>query len=156
MNRALLLIITLTVLVSLAGTAQEAKQLALGLGVDGNMNTRKGAALGGTVSAGYGIIPNLAAGIKIGFSHNFDTIMTLEPEVFARWYFLDSKNISPFVQAGLGTSVFFEDGAVYPAFLGDLSAGLRIPFSRQWYTEAYLRAGYPFIWGAGIIAGYRF
>ncbi|MDR2618030.1 MAG: hypothetical protein LBC62_04085 [Treponema sp.] len=155
MNKALLLIITLIVLVSFA-EAQEAKQISLGLSVDGNMNTRKGAALGGTLSAGYGIIPNLAAGIKIGFSHNFDTVMTLEPEAFARWYLWEIKGMSLFAQAGVGASIFFENSAVFPAFLGDLSAGIRIPFNQQWYVEPYLRAGYPFIWGAGIGAGYRF
>jgi hypothetical protein len=156
MKKTLLLFVTLIVLVSLVGTAQEAKQIALGLGIDGNMNTREGAALGGAVNAGYGIIPNLAAGIKIGFSHNFDSVMTLEPEVFARWYFLDIKGISLFAQAGVGASIFFENSAVFPAFLGNLGAGIRIPFNQQWYMEPYVRAGYPFIWSAGIGAGYRF
>jgi hypothetical protein len=155
MNKALLLPIVLIILISLVGVAQETKQISLGLGVDGNMNTRKGAALGGAVTADYGIIPNLAAGIKIGFSHNFDSLMVLEPEVFTRWYFPEFKGLFFFVQAGIGTSIFFENAAVYPAILGDLSAGLRIPF-KQWYVEPYLRTGYPFIWGAGVSAGYRF
>jgi hypothetical protein len=154
MNKAFLLFILLIILISLV-EAQEQKQFALGLGVEGNMNTRKGAALGGIISADYGIIPNLAAGIKFGFSHNFNRILTLEPELFVRWYFWALKDLSVFAQAGLGTSVIFEDGAPHPAVLGDISAGLRIPLG-QWYVEPYLRTGYPLIWSAGLGAGYRF
>jgi hypothetical protein len=154
MNKAFLLPFLLIVLVSLVG-AQETKQFALGLGVEGNMNTRTSAALGGTASADYGIIPNLAAGIRFGFSHNFDQIMTLEPELFVRWYFWELKGLFFFAQAGLGTAVIFEDKAAHPAVLGDIGVGLRIPLNR-WYVEPYLRTGYPFIWGAGLSAGYRF
>ncbi|MDR0624399.1 MAG: hypothetical protein LBG10_08215 [Treponema sp.] len=154
MNKVLLLLTTFITLVNLV-EAQEAKQIALGVGVEGNMNTRQDAALGSTVSAGYGIFPNLAAGIKFGFSHNMARIMTLEPEVFVRWYIWELKYFSFFAQAGVGTSVIFEDKESHPAVLGNLAAGLRIPL-KQWYAEPYLRTGYPFIWGAGMSAGYRF
>jgi hypothetical protein len=154
MNKVLLLFTMFIILISLV-EAQEAKQIALGLGIEGNMNTRKGAALGTAVSAGYGIFPGLAAGIKFGFSHNLARIMTLEPELFARWYFGELKNLSFFAQAGIGASIIFEDTAAHPAVLGNLAAGLRIPLG-SWYVEPYLRTGYPFIWGAGISAGYRF
>jgi hypothetical protein len=119
------------------------------------MNARQKMAFGTQVSVDYGVVPNLAAGVKFGFSHNFSNIMTLEPEVFARWYFLELKNLPLFAQADLGASVIFEDGKPHPAFLGGLSAGIRIPF-KAWYIEPCLRTGYPFIWGAGLSAGYRF
>jgi hypothetical protein len=154
MNKVLLLLTVFITMVSLVG-AQEANEIALGLGVEGNMNTRQGTAIGGTVSADYGIIPNLAAGVKFGFSHNLARIMTLEPEAFARWYVWDIKSLAVFIQAGVGAAVIFEDDAVKPAVLGDAAAGIRIPFGR-WYVESCLRTGYPFIWGAGVSAGYRF
>jgi hypothetical protein len=153
MNKVLLLLTVFITLVSLV-EAQEAKQIALGFGIEGNMNTRKGAALGTAVSADYGIFPNLAAGIRFGFSHN-GPIMTLEPEVFVRWYFWEVKDISFFAQAGIGASIIFEDTAARPAVLGDFAAGFRMPL-KQWYVEPYLRVGYPLIWGAGVSAGYRF
>jgi hypothetical protein len=154
MNKMLLLLTLFISLVNMVG-AQEARQITLGLGIEGNMNTRESVALGSMVNADYGIIPNLAAGIKFGFSHNMAHIMTLEPEAFIRWYFLGGKGFSFFAQAGIGTSIFFEDMEVHPAVLGDLVVGLRVPL-KQWYVEPYLRAGYPLIWGAGISAGYRF
>jgi hypothetical protein len=157
MNKVLLLIMCIT-LVSLV-EAQEAKQFSLGLGIEANMYARRGVALGTAVSADYGFLPNLAAGIKFGFSHNLARIMALEPEVFARWYAGDVKGLFLFVQAGLGTSVIFEDRSegrkAHPAVMGNLAAGLRIPL-KQWYVEPYLRTGYPFIWGAGVSAGRRF
>lgn len=154
MNKVLLLLTVFITLVNLVG-AQEVKQITSGTGIEGNMNTRAGAALGITASADYGIFPALAAGIKFGFSHNLAHIMTLEPEIFARWYAWNVKGLSVFVQAGIGASIIFEDKKAHSAVLGELAAGLRIPF-KQWYAEPYLRTGYPFIWGAGISAGYRF
>jgi hypothetical protein len=154
MNKVLLQLTVFITLINLVG-AQETKQITLGLGIEGNMNTREAAALGTVVSADYEIIPNLTAGIKFGFSHNMAHIMILEPEIFVRWYFGDLKGLSFFTQAGMGTSIIFEDTVVKPAVLGDLAVGLRIPFN-QWYVEPYLRTGYPFIWGAGISAGCRF
>jgi hypothetical protein len=154
MNKVLLLFIMFITLINLVG-AQEAKQIALGLGIEGNMNSREGAALGTMAGADYGIFPNLAAGIKFGFSHNLSHIMTLEPEIVARWYAWNVKNLSFFVQAGMGVSIIFEDTAAHPAVLGGLAVGFRMPLT-QWYVEPYLRTGYPFIWGAGINAGYRF
>jgi hypothetical protein len=153
MNKVLLLIMCIT-LVNLA-EAQEAEQFSLGLGIEGHMYARKSVALGTAVSADYGFLPNLAAGIRFGVSHNLAHIMTLEPEVFARWYVWNVKNLFFFAQAGLGASIIFEDRKAYPAVMGNLAAGLRIPFN-QWYVEPHLRTGYPFIWGAGVSAGRRF
>jgi hypothetical protein len=154
MNKVLLLFIVFITLIGLV-EAQEAKQIAFGAGIEGNMNTRKGAALGMSAGVDYDVFPNLAVGIKAGFSHNMARIMTLEPEVFTRWYVWELKNLSFFVQAGVGISVIFEDKEAHPAALGDLTLGVRIPFNR-WFVEPSLRAGYPFIWGAGVSAGYRF
>jgi hypothetical protein len=135
--------------------AQEANRFSLGTGIEGNMNTRQNMALGTQVSVDYGIIPNWTAGVKFTFSHNLGKIMTLEPEFFARWYVLELKELPLFAQADLGTTIIFEGAKSHPAFLGGVTAGIRIPFN-NWYVEPYVRTGYPFIWGAGITAGYRF
>jgi hypothetical protein len=135
--------------------ALEMNRFSLGLGVEGSVNTRKGMSLGGILSAGYEIMPNLTVGTGFGASHDFDRIVTLTPEVFVRWYFFTLKTMPLFVQADLGTSIIFEDAKVHPAFMGGLAAGIRIPL-KNWYAEPFLRAGYPFIWSSGIIAGYRF
>jgi hypothetical protein len=119
------------------------------------MNDRRGMALGISLSADYEVIPNLTAGIKFGFSHNFKKIMALEPELFTRWYFLTLKDMPLFVQADLGTAVFFEREKIRPALLGGITAGIRISLE-NWYVEPYVRTGYPFIAGTGLSAGYRF
>lgn len=155
MSKRVWFIVILMTFLTVIISAQEARQFSLGLGVDGSMNSRKGFALGGSLSLDYGIIQNLCAGIKFGFSHNFDRIMILEPESFVRWYFFSTMKISLFAQADIGASLVFEDLKLHPTVLGGLTMGVRIPL-KDWYVEPYVRGGYPVIWGSGIIAGYRF
>jgi hypothetical protein len=56
-----------------------------GLGLEVNMNTDldAGVALGGSLSAGYDINRFIGAGAVIMFSHNMDTLATLEPTAFS-------------------------------------------------------------------------
>jgi hypothetical protein len=135
--------------------SQEAGHFSLGAGIEANLNVREGLSLSENLSFDYGITKTIAAGIKFGYSYNFDEIVVLEPEAFVRWYFWELEGIPLFTQVSLGSSIIFEDGEAHPVVLGGLSAGLRIPLNR-WYVESSLRGGYPFIWGIGVSAGYRF
>jgi hypothetical protein len=139
----------------LMGITPPASHFSAGVGIEGNMNSPKGMAAGGTFSIDYSFLPKLALGLKLGFSHNFAQIMTLEPTAFFRWYFMYIRNCPIFAQADLGASVIFKDAKAHPAFQGGLNAGIRIPLA-DWYIEPYLRGGYPFIWGFGLTTGYRF
>ena len=53
--------------------------------------------------------------------------MTAEPEALFRWYARPLGQGALFFQAGLGASLIFEQGTLFPAPLGELSAGLRLP-----------------------------
>jgi len=125
----------------------------VGLGVEGNANTREGAAICGNLSLGMNLNQQFSLGIKTTFSSNIDTVTTLEPAVFFRYYF-PLKGL--FVQTELGAALFFEYGEIYPAFLGGLAFGWRYNVWKKLYIEPSIRGGYPFIWGAGILVGLSF
>jgi hypothetical protein len=143
--------------VVLAGTlsAREAERFALGFGIEGNSNTRDGMAMGESLYFSYEIIKNLEAGVTFGVNHNFQNMTVLEPAAMGRWYFFELPKNKFFAQADLGASLILEDGTLTPLFLGGLTLGARFPLG-PWYLEPYARGGYPFIWGAGLKAGYRF
>jgi hypothetical protein len=126
-----------------------------GLGFEGNSNTREGSAFGGSLSIGVDLDHQFSLGLKAVFSSNMDTVTTLEPAAFFRYY-LPLKISGLFAQAELGTAIFFEDGESYPAFLGGLAFGWRLNMGKNWYIEPTIRGGYPFVWGVGILAGLRF
>ncbi|MDR1929907.1 MAG: hypothetical protein LBQ44_04670 [Treponema sp.] len=154
MKKIVLLSLLLTAFMGLAA-AQEVGVFSLGLGVEGCMNTRYGVALEENLSFDYGIVKTVTAGIKFGFSQDFTGITVLAPEAFARWYFTEIDGNPLFVQVDLGASLIMEDSRIHPVFLGGLMAGIRFPLN-AWYVEPSVRIGYPFIWGAGAAAGYRF
>ena len=127
-----------------------------GLGIEGNANTREGAALGGGLTLGLDINDIFAAGAKVSFSSNMDTVTTLEPVAFFRYYFLPLPLGILFLQAELGVSLFFEDGETYPAFDAGLAVGWRFLVWEGIYLEPMFRGGYPFAWGIGLSVGYQF
>ena len=128
-------------------------------GIETNGNTREGAALGGSLTIGLDVNDILAAGIKAAFSSNLDTITSLEPTGFFRFYFSRFLQVPLgvlFVQAELGTSLFFEDEETYPAFYGGLAAGWRYNVWEGLYLEPLARFGYPYAWGISLSVGYKF
>jgi hypothetical protein len=64
-----------------------------------------------------------------------------------------------FVQAEGGAGVFFtEDNPPQARLMGGLAAGSRIALgqSNSFYIEPYLRIGYPYLYGVGVLGVYRF
>jgi len=146
-------------LLAVAGNLYAQSGIFAGIGPELNANTREGVALGGSLTLGVEINDILAAGAKVTFSSNFDTVTTLEPAGFFRFYF--SRHLPLplgvlFAQAEMGVSVFLENEEAYPAFYGALAAGWRWSVWNGIYLEPLLRFGYPVIWGIGLTAGYRF
>jgi hypothetical protein len=134
--------------------AAQNKPVALGLGVEGNMNTISNASAASWFSAAMDFGRLFAAGIKTGYSHNFSDIGTLEIAALGRWYFLSFQTSRLFAQVELGADLIFYEGDIVPAFLGGLAVGWQIPLG-PWYLEPALRGGYPYIWGAGLGFGRR-
>lgn len=128
---------------------------SIGLGAEISSNSREGVAAGGVLSFGIDLNQQFALGLKASFSLDADSVSTLEPRVFARYY-LPLKITGLFAQAELGAALIFEDSKLYPAFSGGIAAGWRYYLYKNLYIEPAVRAGYPFIWGLSLTAGWRF
>jgi hypothetical protein len=155
MEKRVFLLCMLIILTAVFVCAQEAHRIFLGVGIEGNLNSRQDMAMGQHLTFDYGINRVLSAGLKWGFSHNFNQLYVLEPEAFVRWYFKKFSSAFLFLQADLGASIIFSESAVYPLMMGGITGGIRFPLN-HWYIEPYVRGGYPFMVGAGANIGYRF
>jgi len=141
---------------SLSAFAQEEKKISLGLGPEFNMNSRENFAGGAVLGFDYNIARSFAAGLTVTGSSNFSGIVVMEPAALFRWYFLGNGHTGLFVQADAGAWLVLEDGDFTPLFLGGLRAGFRVPLGSSFYIEPYGRGGYPFVFGVGLLAGFRF
>ncbi|MDR3020544.1 MAG: OmpA family protein [Treponema sp.] len=109
------------------------------------------------------ITPAFTIGSKNGLHFSTDEIIALETQIYFRWNFLrlgkSEDTVDIFVQGGGGFLGAFKGTDVLDSrssLLGDVTAGVTIPLSSRWHIEPSIRGGYPFIFGAGITAGYKF
>ncbi|MDR2020637.1 MAG: hypothetical protein LBQ14_07730 [Treponema sp.] len=119
----------------------------------------KSAAFGGGLIAAYGYNAG-AIGLKAAWFADTGELNTLEMAVFLRFYIPPRGGAGFFIQLDGGSSLFSRGGGFsLPAGAGGVSAGLsagwRFLLGRHWFVEPYLRAGYPYIAGAGASAGFR-
>jgi outer membrane protein OmpA-like peptidoglycan-associated protein len=137
-------------------SGQEKKTISAGLLVEANANTRHGYGLAGGVTAEYGITDNFALGIRGDYGTDFYEVSSVEALAFGRYYFLNTPLTFPlFLQAGAGLSMLFEEDRSVSTVLGEGGIGIRFPI-KKFYTEQYLRFGWPFGFGFGMVVGYRF
>jgi len=117
------------------------------------------------------ISANLMAGSKNGISYSTDGIIALETQLYLRWNFLNfplgsgpsANSINLFIQGGIGflgalngPNRDFDVRDSRSSLLFDFTAGVTIPLSSRWSIEPSARAGYPFMFGFAITAGYKF
>jgi len=124
------------------------------LSPEANGNSRQNIAAGGILSVGFDINDYFSIGFKKAYSADFNGLTVAEDALFFRYYPIVSLGL--FLQADLGTSVFFEENKNILAAAGGLVAGWRFNIGNNFYIEPQARGGYPFIWGFGINAGARF
>jgi outer membrane protein OmpA-like peptidoglycan-associated protein len=135
--------------------AQEEKTISVGGLVEANANTRHGYGLAGGLMADYGITDRIAAGLKADFGSDFYDVSSLEAMAFGRYYFVTTAPFSLFAQLGAGAIVLYEGDRSVPSVLADGSLGIRFPV-KNFYTEQYVRFGWPTGFGFGFVLGYRF
>ena len=153
------LFLTLFMLAGLCAFAQaeqKEKKVAIGVGPEWNMNSRHNFAMGGAMALDFKLPNSFAIGLNFGASYNFKGITVMEPSGMFRWYFLGSGKKGFFVQADLGAFLIFEESELTIMFLGGLRSGIRIPLGKSFYVEPFGRLGYPFAFGIGVMAGFRF
>jgi len=148
-----------------ADASHEPTKMAIGFGLEWNMNSRDYFAGGAVFGFDYNLpLPiYCAAGLSFGVSYNFNDSTVLEPQAFFRWYFMDVfTGVSGayerwFIQADFGCTIIMEkECKTIPLFLGGLRAGYRLPLGDSFYIEPSGRLGYPFAFGIGVMGGYRF
>lgn len=120
-----------------------------------------GVSYGGGLAFGYG--KGSSIGMKAVWFVCSDGISVLEVNFLYRFYFSDRRAYSgSFVQFLGGPAIFFggENGVSIPPKIGAFSIGLsfgwRFLIKDKWFIEPSIRAGYPYLAGAGLSAGMRF
>ena len=134
---------------------------SLGVGIESNLNTREGAAMGyGAVLDRYFIYSGdrgiLRAGLKFAMQTDFAGITGTEASLFAR---LNLVRLGPgdiFTQIGFGFGSYREDEITANTMLSEFTVGYRFYFLGGFYVEPYLRTGFPFLLGGGVMAGHWF
>lgn len=134
---------------------------SLGVGGEANIITLedRGYALGGGLITDYRFGPVFAAGVRLDAFYDGSALLSFENRLFVRWYFARPSFLEFFFQGDAGVLIafrgsMFENGESRGSPGGGLTLGLRIFLPDRWYLEPYIRGGFPFIFGGGIIAGY--
>jgi hypothetical protein len=117
-------------------------------------------AFGGGAALGYG--DRVAYGLKAVYWNDGDTVIALELNFLARYYFFRTAgNSGLFIQFNGGPVIFTEDDNNFARPLMSListglSLGWRILLGGHFFVEPAVRAGYPFIASIGLSAGVHF
>jgi hypothetical protein len=115
-------------------------------------------AFGGGLAFGYDGAVML--GYRVLYFIDPDGLGTLELGIFFRVYLPPGRYDGFFIQAGIGPSIFAQNGALFPPKANSTSVGVslgwRFLLGNAFYIEPAVRAGYPHIAGAGVSAGFRF
>ena len=124
------------------------------------LNSRTTAGFGAGFAMGAG--DKITMGTRLLFLNDQEDIHSIEISVFMRYYiFRNRTNSGLFAQLNAGAVVFnFDDTVKLPAEIGDISvnllAGWRFLLGNAWFIDPVIRAGYPYLFGAGVSAGLRF
>jgi len=121
--------------------------------LNNNSASKGSTAMGGNVVLGYDLNRSFALGLNTIYSHDMNTVSTLESMLMFRYYLPVTGS---FLQAEAGGALSAADGKNSTIPLGGLTAGLRLEVDKSWYLEPTLRGGYPFIWGTGVTLGKKF
>jgi len=145
------------------------KTFAIGLGPEINMNSGSAFGVSAALAVDFNFADYWAAGLTAKGSYDFSSAWVVEGGVLVRRYFSGreprqgEKHSGFFGQLEGGVhlivedNVFMYEGDTLLRPMGGLRLGCRflLGSGRSFYLEPYARGGYPFLWGAGLIAGFR-
>jgi len=138
------------------GVFAQTSKSALGGGLEWNMSSRRNFAGALAFSFDYNIHRYLAVGMGLYASHNFNNAGVIEPAALFRVYITPETYSGIFFQADVGAFFLLEEDETYPYFLGGFRTGYSFRLKERFYAEPYIRAGYPFAFGVGVLAGFSF
>jgi hypothetical protein len=127
----------------------------LGVTAEGTVNARAWGAFGGGLALGWDI-NGTTLGVRTACSVNGGPLRVMEALLTFRLYLPSLRGRGGFfAQLEAGPSFILEEGYLTAAVSAGLAAGRRFLLGRRWFVEPFVRAGYPFIAGAGVGAGLR-
>ena len=150
-----LIIVLLLLAPGIIAVGQE-KKMSLGAGLEWNMDSRHNFAGGTSLHFSFNVFRNYSLGVNLSASYNFNDFTALEPTFFVRRYFKQDVFRQFFLQLDMGSFIIFENEEVIPMFDAGLKGGYRFLLGSSFYIEPYGRMGYPFAFGIGAAAGFRF
>ena len=121
--------------------------------------SQKGPSFGAGFALGAGT--GVALGLRLLYSIDLDSINTLEMAGFIRYYLKGADtHTGLFIQLNVGAAIFAYEKVVFTiaessSLSAGVAAGWRFKLRERWYFEPYIRAGYPYIAGAGAAFAYR-
>lgn len=114
------------------------------------------------ISFDYSFLRKFSVGIKTLVSYDFfekdNSVYAIEPLLFARWYAVSPSgepSAGLFLEAQGGPEILLVNSNLNVSANFGGAVGFRIA-NGNFYFEPVLRGGYPYIFGAGINAGFRF
>ena len=135
---------------------------SLGLIAEMNKNSISHFSPAAGISFDYSIFRRFSLGIKALVSYDAfektNSIYSIEALAFGRWYAVSptgEPSAGLFVEGQIGPEMIMVNEKMHTVFSGGLSLGFRIT-SQSFYFEPTLRGGYPYLFGAGLGAGFRF
>ena len=124
-----------------------------GIGNELNGNSYIGMVTSIDLTLGLDINRTFCIAVKTAYHHDMNYVSTIEPRLLLRLY-LTPANIRPFIQTEIGAVAITAADSNYYNFSAGITAGCRFTMTRLLYIEPALRLGYPYLWGAGITAGF--
>jgi hypothetical protein len=156
------LILLCLILLTLPAAAQSRGDIFIGGLGETILYSAESLSYGGGLTAGFSTGYGPALGIRAACFADTGGAAVLEICAFLRFYLpsLQSRD-GFFVQLNAGPSLYSGGGLPgLPSragmFSGGVQAGWRFIFNDHFYLEPAVRAGYPYIAGAGLAAGYLF
>ena len=135
---------------------------SLGLIIEANKNSISHISPGGGIAFDYNLTRRLSAGVKALVSYDAfnedQSIYSIESLFLAKLYVVSptgEPSSGLFVSGEIGPEFLLIDSSLKTVTDAGFTLGFRIPFV-SYYFEPYLRGGYPYMFGAGVSAGFRF
>lgn len=135
---------------------------SIGIMGEGNKNSISNISPAAGISFDYNIFRRISLGAKVIVSYDVmekeNSILTIEPLGLVKWYVVSpfgEPSAGLFVEGECGPELLFVNSTLKACISGGLAMGFRFTISNI-YFEPYLRGGYPYLFGAGINAGFRF
>lgn len=114
------------------------------------------------VSFDYSITRRFSLGVKTLVSYDVfekrNTVYAIEPLACIRWYVVSptgEPSAGLFMEGQGGVELLLVNSDYRVTFCGGVALGFRIPIN-SFYIEPIMRGGYPYMFGAGVSAGFRF